>query len=84
MERNRRKVRLGIVTGDGMDKTAVIMIERQVKHPVYKRYVKRRKKYAIHDEENQCRVGDKVRFMETRPLSKRKRWRLLEIVERAK
>jgi small subunit ribosomal protein S17 len=84
MERNRRKVRVGIVTGDRMDKTAVVMIERKVKHPVYKRYVKTRKKYAIHDEENQCRVGDKVRFMETRPLSKNKRWRLVEIVERAK
>jgi len=84
MERNRRKVRVGIVTGDKMDKTAVVMIERKVKHPVYKRYVKTRKKYAIHDEENQCRVGDKVRFMETRPLSKNKRWRLVEIVERAK
>lgn len=84
MERNRRKVRVGIVTGDEMDKTAVVMIERKVKHPVYKRYVKTRKKYAIHDEENQCRVGDKVRFMETRPLSKNKRWRLVEIVERAK
>ena len=84
MERNRRKVRVGQVTSDAMDKTAVVIIERLVKHPVYKRYVRRRKKYKIHDEENRCRVGDVVRFMETRPLSKTKRWRLLEVVEKAK
>jgi small subunit ribosomal protein S17 len=84
MERNRRKTRVGKVTSQDMDKTAVVVIERLVKHPVYKRYLRRRKKYAVHDEENQCRVGDVVRFMETRPLSKSKRWRLVEIVERAK
>lgn len=84
MERNRRKTRVGKVISDGMDKTAVVVIDRLVKHPTYKRYVRRRKKYAIHDQENQCRVGDTVRFMETRPLSKSKRWRLVEVVERAK
>ena len=84
MERNRRKTRVGRVVSDGMDKTAVVMIERLVKHPQYKRYIRRRKKYMLHDEENQCRAGDTVRFMETRPLSKNKRWRLVEVVERAK
>ncbi len=84
MERNRRKVRVGKVISDKMDKTAVVVIERLVKHPEYKRYIRRRKKYAVHDEENQCHEGDTVRFMETRPLSKSKRWRLVEIVERAK
>lgn len=84
VERKRRKVRVGRVTSDKMDKTAVVVIERLVKHPQYKRYIRRRKKYAIHDEENQCHVGDIVRFMEQRPVSKTKRWRLVEIVERAK
>jgi len=83
-ERNRRKVRVGKVLTDGMDKTVIVVIDRVVKHPVYGRYVKRKKKYAVHDAENQCRVGDTIRFMETRPLSKTKRWRLVEIVERAK
>jgi small subunit ribosomal protein S17 len=83
-ERNQRKTRMGRVTSDKMDKTAVVVIERQVKHPTYKRIIRRRKKYTIHDEENTCRIGDTVRFMETRPLSKNKRWRLVEIVERAK
>lgn len=83
-ERNRRKTRVGQVTSTAMQKTAVVVIERLVKHAQYKRYIRRRKKYSIHDEENQCRVGDTVRFMETRPLSKNKRWRLIEIVERAK
>ena len=84
MERNQRKSRVGKVTSDAMDKTAVVVIERLVKHPQYKRYIRRRKKFSIHDENNDCRVGDTVRFMETRPLSKTKRWRLVEIVERAK
>jgi small subunit ribosomal protein S17 len=83
-ERNRRKVRVGKVISDKMDKTAVVTIDRVIKHPTYKRYIRRTKKYVIHDEENQCKVGDIVRFMETRPLSKSKRWRLLEVVERAK
>jgi small subunit ribosomal protein S17 len=84
VDRNRRKTRVGKVVTDGMDKTVVAVIDRLVKHPQYKRYVRRRKKYAIHDEQNQCHVGDTIRFMETRPLSKSKRWRLVEIVERAK
>jgi small subunit ribosomal protein S17 len=83
-DRNRRKVRVGKVVSDKMDKTAVVTIDRVIKHPTYKRYIRRTKKYVIHDEENQARVGDIVRFMETRPLSKTKRWRLLEVVERAK
>ena len=84
MDRNRRKTRVGKVISESMEKTAVVVIDRLVKHPRYKRYVRRRKKYTIHDQENQCRVGDVVRFMETRPLSKSKRWRLIEVVERAK
>jgi small subunit ribosomal protein S17 len=72
------------VISDKMEQTAVVVIDRLVKHPQYKRYVRRRKKYTIHDQDNQCRIGDRVRFMETRPLSKSKRWRLVEIVERAK
>jgi len=82
--RNRRKVRLGRVVSDRMDKTAVVSIERLVKHPVYGRYVRRREKFKVHDEQNQCHVGDLIRFMETRRVSKDKRWRLVEIVERAK
>jgi small subunit ribosomal protein S17 len=84
LERNRRKVRVGRVVSDKMDKTRVVVIERLVKHPEYKRYVRKRKKYTVHDETNQCHEGDLVRFMETRPLSKTKRWRLVEIVEKAK
>lgn len=82
--RNRRKVRMGKVVSDRMDKTAVVIIERLVKHETYGRYVRRRTKYKVHDENNECRVGDVVRFMETRPISKDKRWRLVEFVERAK
>lgn len=84
MDRNRRKVRVGKVVSDRMDKTVVVEIDRLIKHPVYKRYVKRTKKYSVHDEENTCRVGDTIRFMETRPLSRSKRWRLVEVVERAR
>lgn len=83
-ERGQRKVRVGRILSSRMDKTAVVVIERLVKHGEYGRYVRRRKKYVIHDENNECRDGDTVRFMETRPLSKTKRWRLVEIVERAK
>ena len=84
MERNSRKTRVGKVVSNGADRSATVLIERLVKHPQYKRYIRRRKRYAIHDQNNECRVGDTVRFMETRPLSKTKRWRLVEIVERAK
>ena len=82
--RNRRKIRVGKVVSDRMDKTVVVSIERLVKHPTYGRYVRHRSKFKVHDEGNQCRVGDTIRFMETRPLSKDKRWRFVEFVGRAK
>ncbi|MGX8797173.1 30S ribosomal protein S17 [Fusibacter sp. JL298sf-3] len=84
MERGRRKVRLGYVTSDKMDKTIVVSVEEFVRHPLYGKRVKRTKKFKTHDEENTCGIGDKVRIMETRPLSRDKRWRLVEVVERAK
>ena len=84
MERNLRKVRVGKVVSDKMDKTVVVAIEDHVKHPLYKKIVKRTYKLKAHDEKNECKIGDTVRVMETRPLSKDKRWRLVEIVERAK
>jgi small subunit ribosomal protein S17 len=83
-DRNRRKTRVGKVVSDRMNKTIVVSIERLVKHPQYGRYVRRRSKFKVHDEKNECRMGDTVRFMETRPISKDKRWRFVEIVERAK
>ena len=84
MERNLRKTRIGKVTSDKMDKTIVVAIENHVKHPLYKKVVKRTYKLKAHDENNECRIGDTDKAMETRPLSKDKRWRLVEIVERAK
>ena len=84
MERNLRKTRVGKVVSNKMDKTIVVAIEDHVKHPLYKKIVKRTYKLKAHDEENTCNVGDTVKVMETRPLSKDKRWRLVEIVERAK
>lgn len=84
MERNSRKVRVGIVTSDKMDKTIVVSFEDFVRHPLYSKRVKRTKKFKAHDEENICGIGDKVKIMETRPLSKDKRWRLVEIIEKAK
>ena len=84
MERNLRKVRTGKVTSNKMDKTVVVAIEEHVKHPRYKKIVKRTYKLKAHDEKNECNIGDTVKVMETRPLSKDKRWRLVEIVERAK
>ena len=83
-ERTLRKVRVGMVVRDKMDKTVVVAIEDNVKHPVYGKIIKRTLKVHAHDENNECGVGDKVRIMETRPLSKTKRWRLVEIVEKAK
>ena len=83
-ERNLRKTRVGKVTSDKMDKTIVVAIEDHVKHPLYKKIVKKTYKLKAHDENNECKVGDTVRVMETRPLSKDKRWRLVEIMERAK
>ena len=82
--RNRRKVRVGKVVSDRMKKTIVVSIERLVKHPTYGRYVRKRTKFKVHDEKNECRVGDTIRFMETRPMSKDKRWRFVGFVERAK
>ena len=84
MERNLRKTRVGKVVSDKMDKTIVVAIEDNVKHPLYKKIVKRTYKLKAHDEENQCGIGDTVRVMETRPLSKDKRWRLVEIIEKAR
>lgn len=84
MERGNRKVRIGKVVSDKMDKTIVVATEKLVAHPLYKKQIKATKKYKVHDEENQCQVGDTVKIMETRPLSKEKRWRLVEIIEKAK
>ena len=83
-ERNLRKVRTGKVISNKMDKTIVVAIEEHVKHPLYNKVVKRTYKLKAHDENNECNIGDTVRVMETRPLSKDKRWRLVEIVERVK
>ncbi|WP_334303549.1 30S ribosomal protein S17 [Acetatifactor aquisgranensis] len=84
MERNLRKVRTGKVTSNKMDKTVVVAIEEHVKHPRYKKIIKRTYKLKAHDEKNECNIGDTVKVMETRPLSKDKRWRLVEIIEKAK
>ena len=84
MERNLRKVRIGKVVSDKMDKTIVVEVQDQVKHPLYNKIVKRNVKLKAHDENNECRIGDTVKVMETRPLSKDKRWRLVQIMERAK
>ena len=84
MERNLRKVRTGKVVSDKMDKTIVVAVEDHVKHPLYKKIVKRTYKLKAHDENNECRKGDTVKVMETRPLSKEKRWRLVEVVEKVK
>ncbi|MBP3291021.1 MAG: 30S ribosomal protein S17 [Clostridia bacterium] len=83
-ERNLRKERVGIVTSDKMDKTVVVSITERVKHPLYKKIVSRTKKLKAHDENNACGIGDKVRVAETRPLSKDKCWRVVEIIEKAK
>lgn len=83
-DRGRRKTRIGKVVSDKMQKTVVVVIERLVKHPQYKRYVRQRSRFKVHDEKNECKEGDIIRFMETRPLSKDKRWRFVEFVERAK
>ena len=83
-ERNLRKTMIGIVTSDKMDKTVVVAVQTRVKHKVYKKIIKRTYKLKAHDEENACGIGDKVKVMETRPLSKDKRWRIVEIIEKAK
>jgi len=82
-ERNLRKVMIGTVTSNKMDKTIVVSVETSVKHPIYGKFVKKTYKLKAHDEENVCQIGDKVKVMETRPLSKDKRWRLVEVIEKA-
>ena len=84
MERNLRKTRVGIVTSDKMNKTIVVSIVDNVKHPLYGKIVKRTYKLKAHEENNECKIGDRVKVIETRPLSKDKRWRLVEIIEKAK
>ena len=84
MERNLRKQREGIVTSNKMDKTITVEVQRRDKHPIYGKFVKKSSKLTAHDEQNQCDIGDLVRVMETRPISKNKRWRLTEIVEKVK
>ena len=84
MERYLRKTRVGKVVSDKMDKTIVVLIEDNVKHPLYGKIMKRSIKLKAHDENNECKIGDKVEIMETRPLSKDKRWRLVEVIEKAK
>lgn len=82
--RNLRKERIGLVTSNKMEKSIVVAVERKVKHPKYKKFVKKTTKFKAHDEKNECNIGDTVRIMETRPISKDKCWRLVEILERAK
>jgi small subunit ribosomal protein S17 len=84
MERNLRKERIGLVTSDKMDKTITVSIERRVKHPIYGKFVRTTKKFKAHDEKNDAKTGDTVKISEIRPLSKTKRWRLVEVLERAK
>ena len=84
LERNLRKTRVGTVTSNKMDKTITVAVERKVKHPIYGKFVKKTTKFHAHDEKDECTIGDVVKIMETRPLSKTKRWRLVEIVEKAK
>ena len=84
MERNLRKTRVGVVVSDKMDKTAVVSVKDSVQHPLYKKIMKRTVKFKAHDEKNECGVGDRVEIMETRPISADKRWRLVQIIEKAK
>ena len=84
LERNLRKIRIGVVSSNKMDKTVTVAVERKVKHPIYGKFVKKTTSFHAHDEKNECSIGDLVRIMETRPLSKTKRWRLVEVVEKVK
>ena len=84
MERNLRKERIGVVVSNKMDKSIVVAVKRKVKHPIYGKFVNKTTRFSAHDEANTCSEGDTVRIMETRPMSKTKRWRLVEIIERAK
>jgi small subunit ribosomal protein S17 len=83
-DRGRRKTKIGIVISDKMEKSRVIAVERFLRHPLYNKFVRKTSKFMVHDEKNESHIGDTIRIMETRPLSKRKRWRLVEIVEKAK
>ena len=83
-DRNLRKTRTGVVSSNKMDKTVVVAVERKVQHPIYGKFLKKTTKFHAHDEKNECSIGDTVRIMETRPMSKDKRWRVVEIVERAR
>jgi small subunit ribosomal protein S17 len=83
-ERNLRKIRTGVVSSNKMDKTITVVVERKVKHPIYGKFVKKSTKFHAHDEKNECSIGDTVKIMESRPLSKTKRWRLVEVVEKVK
>jgi len=84
VKRNLRKERIGVVVSNKMNKSIVVEIERREKHPIYGKFIKKTNRFMAHDEKEECNIGDTVRIMETRPLSKRKRWRLVEIIERAK
>ncbi len=84
VERNLRKTKLGVVSSNKMDKTITVNVERKVKHPLYGKFVKKSTKFHAHDEKNECSIGDTVKIMESRPLSKTKRWRLVEVVEKVK
>ena len=83
-ERNLRKTRIGVVTSNKMEKHVTVAVERKVKHPIYGKFVKKTTKFHAHDEKNECSIGDTVRIMETRPLSKTKRWRMVEVLEKVK
>jgi small subunit ribosomal protein S17 len=84
VQRNLRKTRIGTVVSNAMEKSISVQVERRLRHPIYGKFVKKTKKFMAHDQNNDCNVGDKVRIMEVRPMSKNKRWRLVEIIERAK
>lgn len=84
MERNLRKERIGRVVSNKMDRSIVVEVQRRIKHPIYGKFVKKSNKFMAHDDKNDCQIGDTVKIMETRPLSKNKRWRMVEIIERAK
>jgi small subunit ribosomal protein S17 len=84
VERNLRKTRIGVVSSNKMDKTITVAVERKVKHPIYGKFLNKTTKFHAHDEKNECTIGDVVKIMETRPLSKTKRWRLVEVIEKAK
>jgi small subunit ribosomal protein S17 len=84
LDRNLRKTRIGVVSSNKMDKTVIVAVERKVQHPIYGKFLKKTTRFHAHDEKNECSIGDVVRIMESRPLSKTKRWRLVEIVEKAK